>query len=87
MAASRKIVKVFIASPSDLSDERIAAKAVVDEFNSIWADSFGYHVELVGWEDVVTVFGRPQSVINKELEGCEYFVGLIWRRWGTLTCH
>ena len=83
MAASRKILKVFIASPGDLGDERVIAKFVVDEFNNIWAEAFGYHVELVGWEDAVSVFGRPQSVINKDLEDCELFVGLLWRRWGT----
>jgi hypothetical protein len=83
MAETRKLVRVFIASPSDLRDERVIAKSVVDEFNNIWADTLGYQVELVGWEDAVSVFGRPQSVINKDLERCELFVGLLWKRWGT----
>ena len=56
---------------------------VVEEFNEIWADQFGYQVELVGWEDAVSMYGRPQSVINKDLERCELFVGLLWKRWGT----
>jgi len=80
MAETRKLVRVFIASPSDLRDERVIAKSVVDEFNNIWADTLGYQVELVGWEDAVSVFGRPQSVINKDLERCELFVGLLWKR-------
>jgi hypothetical protein len=64
MADSRKIVKVFLASPNDLQDERRAAKSVIDEFNKLWADSLGFHVELVGWEDTISGFGRPQELIN-----------------------
>lgn len=83
MPDRRKIVKVFLASPGDLSDERRAAKAAVDEVNGLFANEFGYHVELVGWEDTVSVFGRPQATINAELEDCEYFIGMMWKRWGT----
>ena len=83
MADSRKIVKIFLASPGDLQEERRAAKTVVDEFNNIWADYLGYHVELVGWEDTISVYGRPQATINRDLERCEFFIGMIWKRWGT----
>jgi hypothetical protein len=83
MADSRKIVRVFLASPSDLGDERNIAKSVVDELNNVWADWLGYHVELVGWEDTVSVYGRPQATINRDLERCELFVGMMWKRWGT----
>lgn len=83
MAESRKVLKVFIASPGDLADERRAAKQVVDRFNLNWSERLGYHVELVGWEDTVAVFGRPQSVINEDLAKCELFIGMIWRKWGT----
>ena len=87
MADSRKVVKVFIASPGDLGDERKTAKAVVDEFNGIFAEQFGYHVELIGWEDTVSVFGRPQDTINHELERCELFIGMMWKHWGTPPDH
>jgi hypothetical protein len=83
MADTRKILKVFLASPGDLKEERRAAKAAVDEVNSLVANPFGYHVELVGWEDTVSRFGRPQALINAELDHCEYFIGMLWRRWGT----
>ena len=83
MPDTRKIVKVFLASPSDLQEERHAAKSVVDEFNNNWADHLGYQVELVGWEDTVSVYGRPQATINRDLEQCEYFIGMMWKRWGT----
>jgi hypothetical protein len=83
MATSRKIIKVFLASPGDLPEERQAAKQVVDEFNRQWASFFGTHVELVGWEDTVSRFGRPQDLINRDLDQCEFFIGVMYRKWGS----
>lgn len=83
MSNTRTIVSVFLASPSDLADERRAAKVIIDEINGSFANNLGYQVELVGWEDTVSVFGRPQSIINAELDRCELFVGMLWKKWGT----
>lgn len=83
MQATRKIVKVFIASPSDLNPERTIAREVVDEFNLLSADSSGYQIEMVGWEETVGSMGRPQAIINKDLARCELFIGMLWKRWGT----
>ena len=85
MAEVRKIIKVFLASPGDLKEERKAAKIVIDEFNSEWSAEIGYQVELVGWELTVSEFGRAQAIINRDLEGCELFVGMMWKHWGTST--
>lgn len=83
MATTRRFVKVFLGSPGDLTEERRAAKVVVDDFNSELAETFGCQVELVGWEDTLPELGRPQEVINRDLDGCDLFVGMLWKRWGT----
>jgi len=83
MAETRRFIKVFLASPGDLAEERKVAKAIVDEFNSQLADALGYQVELVGWEDTLPGVGRPQAIINRDLDGCDLFVGMLWKRWGT----
>ncbi len=83
MTDVRKHVRVFLASPGDLSEERKLAKSAVDEFNGLFSESYGYQVDLVGWEDTVSVFGRPQELINGDLAKCELFVGVIWKKWGT----
>ncbi|MGX7952399.1 DUF4062 domain-containing protein [Tsuneonella sp. HG249] len=83
MADLRSVIRVFLASPSDLTDERKAAKRVCDEANLNLANPFGYHVDLVGWEETVTGFGRPQELINKDLDQCDRFFGVLWKRWGT----
>jgi hypothetical protein len=83
MAGIRRFIKVFLASPGDLAEERKIAKAIIDDFNSQLADALGYQVELVGWEDTLPGIGRPQAIINRDLDGCDLFVGMLWKRWGT----
>ena len=83
MDESRKVIRVFLASPGDLKSERVAAKNAVDELNQSWLAYFGYYVELVGWELTVAAVGRPQALINRDLDACEHFIGAVWKRWGT----
>jgi hypothetical protein len=83
MTETRKWVRIFLASPGDLIEERKTAKAVVDELNHLFGETSGYQVELIGWEDTVTGVGRPQALINRDLARCELFIGMIWKRWGT----
>ncbi|MGE3988385.1 DUF4062 domain-containing protein [Pseudorhodoplanes sp.] len=83
MADTKKHIRVFLASPGDLQDERIAAKAIVEHVNRMFSDFEGYHVDLVGWEDTLPRYGRAQAVINQDLDTCELFVGMLWERWGT----
>ena len=83
MSSTRKVFRVFLASPNDLQDEREAVRNAVVEFNESWADELGYQIELSGWEETVPAFGRPQDLINPKLDLCDLFIGLIWRRWGT----
>lgn len=80
---SRQVVRVFLASPSDLCSERSIARDVASEENGMWAADQGFHIEVVGWEDMSPGFGRPQELINKDVESCDLFVGLLWKRWGT----
>ncbi|HHK5873830.1 TPA: DUF4062 domain-containing protein, partial [Serratia marcescens] len=83
MQSVRKVVKVFIASPGDMNPERKIAREVVEEINALHADTYGYQVEMVGWEETVGSMGRPQEIINRDLARCELFIGMIWKRWGT----
>lgn len=83
MARALKIVNTFLASPGDLSTERKSVKATVDEINKSVAIMLGFRIELMGWEDTLPSAGRPQAIINNELDQCELFIGMIWKRWGT----
>lgn len=83
MAGTRRVISFFLASPGDLTEERKIAKLVVDELNSMFSLKFNVHIELVGWEDTVSSAGRPQEIINRDLERCDVFIGLLWKRWGS----
>ena len=83
MAGNRKVISFFLASPGDLILERKIAKQVADELNSMLSLKFNVHIELVGWEDTVSSAGRPQEIINRDLQRCDVFIGLLWKRWGS----
>lgn len=83
MAGNRKVISFFLASPGDLDEERKIVKDVIDDLNQMFGNKLSILIELVGWEDTGSKIGRPQALINKELERCDVFIGLIWKRWGT----
>lgn len=83
MNENRTIIRVFLASPGDLADERRAAKEAAEEVNSSTAKPQGYQIDLYGWEDTISAAGRPQAIINEELKQCELFIGILWAKWGT----
>ena len=87
MPSTRKILRAFLASPGDLQEERKAVRGAVAEFNETLADEFGYQIELVGWEDTVAGFGRPQHLINQDVDRCDLFIGMLWKRWGSPPDH
>ncbi len=82
------ILQVFVASPSDVQDERLALEAVVKELNATWSRSLGIVLELFKWETHV----RPgfaqdaQSVVNDQSpRDYDVFIGIFWSRAGTAT--
>ncbi|MDE0400244.1 MAG: DUF4062 domain-containing protein [Candidatus Poribacteria bacterium] len=83
MNDSYKILRIFIASPSDLKEERKVVREEIEEFNRSWASEFGYRLEPAGWEETVSGCGRPQQLINQGVDRCHLFIGMVWRRWGT----
>jgi len=75
-------LNIFLASPSDLVEERKIAREVVEELNSSIGRPLGWRIELYGWEDSPIGIVRPQSQINEEVNQCDLFVGMLWERWG-----
>ncbi|HVQ10142.1 MAG TPA: DUF4062 domain-containing protein [Allosphingosinicella sp.] len=83
MSGTLRLLRVFLASPGDLPEERIAARDAVKEVNDLVARPAGYHVDLIGWEDTISEARRPQAVINDDLDQCDLFIGMLHARWGT----
>jgi hypothetical protein len=78
-----KLFRVFVASPGDLGDERRALRDVVEKINAIYSKETEWRLELLGWEDTLPGTGRPQELINTDLDKAELFVGCLWQRWGS----
>src|SRR5216684_1903818 len=78
------IYRIFLASPGDLVPERRFAEEVVIDVNTYMA-SRQWYVELHKWENLSPGFGRAQALINRHIERCDLFVGLLWERWGQPT--
>ena len=78
------VLHVFLASPSGLQDERKMTKEIVDRINSSIRET-GWTVELLGWEDRLPGYGRPQAQINEDVDACDLFLGVLWNRWGSAT--
>ena len=76
------VLRVFLASPSDLEAEREATKEMVDRLNRTIRVT-GWTVELLGWEDHLPAYGRPQAQFNEDVDTCDLFLGILWRRWGS----
>ena len=82
---SRKVIKVFIGSPGDVKKERELFHDIIGAVNRLKAKSMEIQLEPVGWEDTLPGKGRPQGLINEDVEQSDLVVLLLWKRWGTPT--
>jgi hypothetical protein len=82
---SRKVIKIFFASPGDVGKERKSFRQIVQEANRRKANSMGVQLEALGWEDTLPGKGRPQDQINADLKSANLTVFVFWKRWGTPT--
>ncbi|MFV8336381.1 DUF4062 domain-containing protein [Flavobacterium sp. RSP29] len=81
--------KIFLASPSDLKNDRSSIDEVIKELNISYGKQNDIFLELLKWEThsapgISTI--HPQNIINSDL-GTDYdlFIGIIWGKFGTPT--
>jgi hypothetical protein len=82
------VLTVFVASPSDVVEERDSLEYVIREINTLWESSRRIRLELVRWETHAYpgVSSDPQAVINEQLcDSCDIFIGILWKKFGTPT--
>jgi hypothetical protein len=86
----KRHLRVILASPGDVVDERDAMPAVIDELNRGVGDLLGAHLDLVTWE----LDSRPglhaggaQGRIDADLRfaDADLVIGVFWHRLGTPT--
>lgn len=89
MAKTVTKYSIFVASPSDLQEERIAIEEITKELNLTYGLKQNIVIELLKWEThsapgISEI--HPQEIINKDI-GNQYdiFIGLLWKKFGTPT--
>jgi len=77
-------LRIFAASPSDMSTERAKVETVAAMLKPL-ADNLGIALEVVDWRAVVPEMGRPEQVILNQLQPTlwDVFIGILWHRFGT----
>lgn len=88
MPTTRIELRVFVAAPTEVSDDKATVRRVVEELNSIHGSHTEIVLRYVGWEtDVHPGVGQDaQTVINDQIgDHYDIFVGLMWSRFGQAT--
>lgn len=86
----KRILRILVASPSDVQPERDVLRSVIDEVNRVVAADSGLYLVLSRWEtDTHPGFHPegPQGLIDPILKitDCDLFLGIFWKRFGTPT--
>lgn len=76
-------LRIFLATPGDLSDEREVVKATVQEHNRRRRGSGNVEFEVVGWEQVRGTAQRPQDAINMLIRESHFMVVMFKEKWGS----
>lgn len=82
-----KLIRIFLATPSDVSPEREIVKTVISEMNGTLGAALNFRTEVTSWENVPPARGKsPQKVISSYIgENYDIFLGIMWGRVGTPT--
>ncbi len=88
MSYQSSVLKVFIASPSDVLKERNVVREMIYKWNNINSEKSGIILQPVGWEthSAPGMEAPAQQIINETLlDKCDILVGVLWSRLGTPT--
>jgi len=87
---SRQVLRLFLASSSDVAAERKIVREVVDSWNRTIGIRRGWQVDVIGWD----THGAPdygsdaQAILNRQIADMRryaLFVGILKHRFGTPT--
>lgn len=82
------ILRVLIASPSDVASQREVLTNVIHDWNATHSAAEGIVLLPVKWETHAhpATGDYPQGLINKQIvDDCDFVIGCFWSRLGTAT--
>ena len=82
-----KSIRIFLASPGDVGDERDIVKDVIEDLQLMIGKSENLHLELIKWETHAypDIGEYSQGVINDQIGEFSILIGVMWQRFGTKT--
>jgi hypothetical protein len=86
-STTRTRVRIFVASPEDVNDERNRLDAVVTGLNRGFADDLGLTLDLQSESHLTPGGGKTQDAIKEQIppDTWDIFVAIFWRRFGMAT--
>jgi hypothetical protein len=86
--AQGQLLRLVVASPSDVQVERNILPTVIEEINNSVAKDRGVRLDLARWEtDAYPGFHPegPQGLIDAilRIEDCDILIGIFWKLFGT----
>lgn len=88
MPESIDLYRIFLASPSDIIEERGVIEDVLREWNLQHGQQTKARVELVSWHTHAfpAAGDRPQGLINKQaFDTSDIVIGIFWQKFGSPT--
>jgi hypothetical protein len=82
------LYRVFLAAPSDVTEELVLLQEVLTDWNLQHGQALQARVELVNWRTHThpATGKRPQALVNKQaFDSCDLVVAIFWSRFGTPT--
>lgn len=82
------VLRVMIASPGDVGDEREVIRRVIHDWNDVNSSATKIVLLAVGWDSHAypDLADRPQQLINdRVLANCDLLIGVFWTRLGSAT--
>ena len=88
--ATIQLIKVFLASPGDVSQEGELIRETLEQVNRTLGEKEGIQFKIVNWKtDSFPAYGNDgQALLNNQIADMkEYdlFIGVMWNRFGTPT--
>lgn len=82
---SKSDLRVFVASPGGLDEERDAVEQVASVLNANFSDRLNVTIVVRRFEQRAARGGRPQGQINAWVDDCDVLIAVVHRRWGSLS--
>jgi hypothetical protein len=81
-----KKLRVFVSAPGDIHEERQIVKEGIALLNKL-QHRIGIQIEVIDFEtDIPSHFGNsPQKLIDNYIGEYDFYVGIMWNRFGTPT--